>query len=117
MKYLFIGGLIIGAGIIFFNSKWWKRQLQYIALGSQIRINGKRIQEAKKQLEILISNKDYVSSISTQKFVDSCDVVNEGTESYIQIGIISENHIEDVRNILDQDRWMGFCVKIIIQPI
>lgn len=119
MKYvaLFIVVVVL---VIILNSDWWERQVKYMTLGRQIRLNRESIEKSKKLLEENIINIPYVTSIGTRKYDNNEDIVREGVETYIQVGVESESNIEELKDIIlcpDDCRWQGFEVKIVVKPM
>ncbi len=70
------------------------------------RIEGPSIYDAKKQLEDKIMINDYVTSIGT-RHIDS--------RSFIQVGVTKEQHKADIKSLLEDGKWKGFTVDVVIE--
>lgn len=67
---------------------------------------GPSIYDAKKELEDKIMPNDYVTSIGT-RHIDS--------KSFIQVGVTKEEYKENIKSLLDDGKWKGFPVDVVIE--
>lgn len=65
------------------------------------------IREAKKALQELIIPNVYVTSISTRF---------RGADSYIEVGVAEEKYISKIKSHLDNGKWQGHPVEVIVEP-
>lgn len=117
MKYFVLFIVVVGL-IVLLNSAWWKRQVKYVTLGRQLRLNKDAIEKSKKLLEENIMEMPYVTSVSTRPYENNEDVVREGVETYIQVGVDSHEHIQEIKDVIlcpDNGRWQGFDTKIVVE--